>query len=140
MKMSRRWPCFKLRSRKLYCTMGFPQTCECVSSTTRSSPTSISSSSFSSAFHFVGHEKHPHHLNRTAALAGHPVCCFFSPPLCFDTQQEQRCVLFVRVLLGWRRPVALSERLGGERGADTIKGINYNQACNGARSRCLKKC
>lgn len=36
--------------------------------------------------------------------------------------------------------MALSELHGGEReGPDTIKSINYNQACNGARSRCLKK-
>lgn len=93
-------------------------------------------------FHFVGAEKHPHHLNGAAALAGHPVWCFFffPPPLRFDTQQERRCVPFVRALPGWRGPAASSELLGGEcEQPDTIKGIKYNQACNGARWRCLKK-
>lgn len=55
------------------------------------------------AFHFAGNKKHPQHLNCTATLAGHPVW-FLSPPLCFDTQQEQPCMLFVRFLLRWRRP------------------------------------
>lgn len=43
----------------------------------------------------------------------------FGSPHWFDTQQEQRCMLFVRFLLRWWRPVALSELLGGEWGGLT---------------------